>query len=417
MNLLRKLNPGRTTLIFLLIVLAAAVLRLSYPADIEFKYDEHFMFERSQKIGVTEPWPALGMASGAGTRNPGMSIWIFVGLARLFSAADPVALARTIQLLGVGAVALLLLIAVRSPKEPDRETWIWTAALAAVNPFAVLFHRKIWAQCALPLLSTIFLIGWLRRDRLWGAFIWGLVGACLGQIHMSGFYFAGAFFLWTVLFSRYYKSPLRVHWAGWFLGSVIGAIPLAPWIQYLITSGELPRGLGWSSILTLSFWRFWVSDPFGLGLSYSLGIRQLYDFFRYPLLGETPTYLVGFAHLVVLACCGTLFLRAIRRFFVTRTLHWSGDTALALSAAMFGFGFLMTLSRVAIMRHYLIVSFPFEFYWIARMACNDGVRGRKILAILVGAELILSSFFLYYIHVNHGAVSGDYWVGYQFQQK
>lgn len=411
------MTARRAILFTLLIVMVAAVLRLSYPSDIEFKYDEHFMFERSQTIGVTEPWPALGMASGAGTRNPGMSIWIFVGLARLFSATDPVRLAMAVQCLGVLAVALVLLIALRLAKGQDRETWIWTAALAAVNPFAVLFHRKIWAQCTLPLLSTVFLIGWMRRDRFWGALIWGLVGACLGQIHMSGFYFSAAFFLWTLFFSHYFKSGIRVNWAAWFLGSVLGAIPLVPWIQYVFTSGEFPRGLGWSSILTLSFWRFWISDPFGLGLSYSLGVRQLTDFFRYPLLGETPTYLVGFAHLAALGCCVYLIVRALLRLFKNKGSRFEGDSALALSAAMIGFGMLMTLSRVSILRHYLIVSFPFEFYWVARMGCTDGVRGRKVLATLLGAELALSSLFLYYIHVNHGAVSGDYWIAYQFQQK
>jgi len=65
-------------------VLAGCVLRLAWPGVIEYKADEQYMFERSQRAGVSEPWPALGMPSGAGgVPNPALSVWSFAGLARL----------------------------------------------------------------------------------------------------------------------------------------------------------------------------------------------------------------------------------------------------------------------------------------------------------------------------------------------
>jgi hypothetical protein len=57
------------------------VLRLIWPADMEWKADEQRMFSWATAIGVTEPWPSLGMASGVALPNPGLSVWLFVPLA------------------------------------------------------------------------------------------------------------------------------------------------------------------------------------------------------------------------------------------------------------------------------------------------------------------------------------------------
>src|SRR5215208_698789 len=78
------------------------VLRLLWPADMEWKADEQRMFARSSAIGVSEPWPQVGMASGVAVPNPGLSIWIFVPLARV--AGNPVALAQLVQLVNVAAL-------------------------------------------------------------------------------------------------------------------------------------------------------------------------------------------------------------------------------------------------------------------------------------------------------------------------
>ena len=70
---------GKNWIVFLSVaLLLGAVLRLSFPNDIEYKSDEKYMFEAVRSIGVTESWPRLGMMSGSGTiQNPGMSVWVF----------------------------------------------------------------------------------------------------------------------------------------------------------------------------------------------------------------------------------------------------------------------------------------------------------------------------------------------------
>ena len=57
---------------FLLPALAfGIVLRLIWPADMEWKRDEQLMFTWASAVGVTEPWPTQGMESGVRLRNPG----------------------------------------------------------------------------------------------------------------------------------------------------------------------------------------------------------------------------------------------------------------------------------------------------------------------------------------------------------
>ena len=78
------------------------VLRMLWPADMEWKADEQWMFTRASAIGISEPWPSAGMPSGVAVPNPGLSVWIFVPLARV--AGNPVTLAQFVQLINVMAL-------------------------------------------------------------------------------------------------------------------------------------------------------------------------------------------------------------------------------------------------------------------------------------------------------------------------
>jgi hypothetical protein len=177
----------------ILALAAGAVLRLIWGADIEYKADEAWTFRRTQEVGRTEPFPYVGTLTSQGFRNPGLSIWVFLVLGKLFTVTDPVALARAVQVLNVAALILLVGFALRFVPRGEREPWLWGIALAAVNPLAVLCQRKIWPPSVLPILTVVMLVGWYRRDRRWGSFVWGFVGACVGQVHMAGFFLAAGY--------------------------------------------------------------------------------------------------------------------------------------------------------------------------------------------------------------------------------
>ena len=417
---------------FIVSLVLGAILRLSFGGDIEFKYDEWFMFGQTRKAGISEPVPTLGMQSGAGIRNPPLSIWIFLALSRVVFADTPPELARGVQGLNVLALALLLAFAWRWAEPGRKEAWLWTMALACVNPFAVLLQRKIWAQSTLPLFCMLFILGWSRRGRRGGALLWGFFGVWLGQLHMSGFIFAAAVVVWTFVAGILRKESGKVAWGAWAAGSLLGSLTMVTWLHYYLLldrNFSLERFLSYwfhQPLLHTLFWQLWISGPLGLGLSYSLGDSEFFEYLKYPLLGGGPTYLMGAAHLVILGLAGWAAFRwlaqsgrqplSLKNMFLGKP---GSDTRLLLAAGCIGYGIFLTLTGIYIPRHYLLVTFPLEWLgWVLifQKAFAPSAMRRALVALWV-CQLILSLGYLGYIHVNHGAKTGDYGVGFQYQQE
>lgn len=405
-------------------LIVGAVLRLIWVMDMEYKGDEAWIFDRTQQTGRTEPFRWVGMGSSAGFRSPGMSIWPFLLLSKVFAAKDPTMLARAVQLLNISAILLLLVFAFRMVCEEEREPWLWAAALVSVNPLAVIFHRKIWPPSVLPVFTVLMLMSWWNRDRRWGAFAWGLVGTCLAQIHMAGFFFSAGFVAWAVLFDR-----KRVSWLSWLGGSCLGALPMIPWLRYVWTAlGAQPiAAFKWTHWLEFRFWMRWATEPFGFTLKYSLG-QHFGDFLAYPSISGVPTYFIGLVHLSIIVVAAIILIRAThllwqdRRSWRARWIGRGSGTAFTVNAAMWGFGIFLTASGLPIHPHYMVILFPLTFVWLARLALgHDGdtdgavTLGRALLLILFILEGLLSVGFLYYIHVNQGAIHGDYGVAYGAQ--
>lgn len=394
-------------------LVCGAALRLAFPGDIEWKGDEQWMFARSQRVGRSEPWPIVGMTSGGGLPNPGQSVWVFVALARITGADDPRELARAVAVLNVAALGLLAALALGAVRPPERAPWLWGAALAAVNPIAVLLHRKIWAQSVLPIGSVLFLWGFLRRDRRSGAALWGVMGPLLGQVHLSGFFFAAGVAAWEAAIGRLRPVRPATRWRWFLAGSVVGAAPLVPWIRTLAAGAGRARGVAWRNLVSGEFWKDWVMDATGLGMDYSLG-PHFSDWLRFPSWASVPTRLVLAAHAVAVVAGAIVIGRWLWRWLAARGfLHprrtigsWS-ETDFTVAAAVGGYGLLLTLSGVTVFRHYLIVSFPLAWVWLASLALRQR-RGRALLAALFCAEILLSTAFLGYIHVRRGAPEGDY---------
>lgn len=408
--------PRSLLLFFAFSVVAAGALRLVWLPDMEYKGDEQWMFEHALRIPEKEPWPVLGMPSGVGLRNPGLSVAIFAVMAKLAAVSTPLELCRTVVIANTMAYLLLFVGIVVLLPVGRREPWGWALALAAVNPLSMLLQRKIWAQSVLPLLCVLFLFGWLRRQRSFGAALWGFVGALLGQIHMSGFFFAAAFFLSEITLGRMRRSRPATKWLGWFAGSLAGAWPLIPWLKYALKSTERSHSNWWENVSSLRFFRNWFSDSLGLGLDYSLGDQYL-DFLRYPLIGSKDYYPALYLHGVAFAI-GAYLLVSVARATYRALWNWIGchrplggalsEDAFTLLAGCLVFGALLTFSGVPVHRHYLIIAFPLEGLLVALLALRFTSRPRWLLGALWGTQLALSLTFLHYIHENQGAVRGDY---------
>jgi hypothetical protein len=451
----------------LLALLAGAGLRLIWELDIEYKIDEAWMFERTQRAGIDEPMPVHGMPTSAEFLNPGLNVWIFVGLSKLFGVVDPPGLARIVQCLSILALVLLVFFAVRFVPPPQRELWLWAAVLMAVNPMAVIHHRKIWQPSLFPIFTTLFLMAWWQRHQRWGSFCWGLVGALLGQIQMAGFFFAAGFCLWTLLFERRLGSARRdkrpacpsgpdaeqhpapstgadkqpaappTAWRWWLAGSVVGVLPLLPWLYYMATrpGGEDVRHSNPMNLIAVKFWFHWITQPLGFSVHYVFG-RDFGDFLRYPVIAGQSTYLFLVVYVLLILAVFWVLVRLIQFLWRERgrlgdvLLATLGPTHLAIGAGLWGFGLLMTLSTMTVHRHYLLVAMPLVYVWLAWIVLGHGAAadtrqagatapeqlptpkrwhaGRACLLGLCILQALLSAGMLGYIHANQRFIRGDF---------
>jgi hypothetical protein len=401
--------------LMLLLLVAGSVLRLVWAADMEWKGDEIWMYETARQVADGRlPWPWLGMTSSAGLQNPGMSVWGFVALA--YVAKTPVAMVRGVQLLNILALWLIFGFCYwrLAEKPQERGMWLWGIALAAVSPLAILFSRKIWAQDLLPIFCVVLLIGHWLRDRRWGAFAWGLGGAAIGQVHMSGFFLAAGLWLWTV-YSDWRRGQLwQTRWISWLVGSGLGILPFIPWVLYAAdASGSAARS--WVGVLFPKFFIHWFNTSLGINLSYSLGRYFWSDFLLQPVIFGIPTYLVAIAHgiLMGLGLWGLIqWLRSFRRPLssLVRPVATPSVGGYGRSHGFFT-GLVFTVFALNIPIHYLVVTFPMMYVWLASVFAKH----HRFWLVIVGSQLFLAVAFLVFIHVTGGFADADYGIVYRLQ--
>jgi len=384
----------------------------------EYKGDERWLFEVTQEFSKTGHIPTLGMKSSAGVPNPGMSVWVFLVLSKLFLVSDPLGLARAVQITNIVAILLLSLFIFYFIDRSECEPWFWSLALVSVNPLSVLFHRKIWSPSVFPIFTLTMFLGWWYRSSCWGAFVWGLTGACLGQIQLGGFFFAAGFVLWALLFERN-----SVRWIYWLLGSLLGSISLIPWLVAILQSSTPAR----RPYLDLSFYRHWFDLSLGLDLKYSLG-NDYFNFLSQPTVAGQPMYLVAGLHITVICVFTFILLRFIRQVSKEQTLSFGyligrlSNSTLAIGAAFLGYGILLTVWVAPVYLHYLIVLFNLPELWLAWMAwfgsynCPQSRRvSRLLLTVMCICQALLTMSFLSFIHEKQ-IIQGGYGTTYRTQQ-
>jgi hypothetical protein len=382
--------------VFLII---GSLLRLIWPLDMEWKFDEKWMFEKGVAIAQgRDPWPWLGMPSGVGLRNPGLSIWPFALLG--FFADTPVAMTHTIQWINtLGLWALVWWVHRAWPKE-HRALGLWGLALFAVTPLAVLFSRKVWAQDLLIVLVVPWLWGHSKRNTAAGAMAWGCFGALLGQMHMSGFFAAAALLIVTIVQDR-----LRWKWTAWLVGSVLGSLTLLPWIQYLVTPEA--HAASHAGQFSPKFFVAALRHAWGLGLEYPME-RAYHELLAGPVIAGVSTHLAQAARygLLLLLVWGV----------IARALE--GKALLRLPPVIYTYvgcvvltGLMMIAARVEVYEHYLIVFGPMLHIAAAWLLFK---RRIAVLALCV-LQAGMTACFLVYIHQHGGAPDADFGKTYRVQ--
>ena len=410
-------TPGRGDAlvrpVWLAAVVFGVVLRLVWPADMEWKADEQRMFTWASAVGVTEPWPSLGMESGVRLPNPPLSVWIFVPLAR--AAGDPIALVQIVQAINVLALLGFVVFGRLLLSDAARRLWFAGLALQAVNPLAVTLSRKIWAQSLLPAFALAVFSGHAFRRLRVGAFLWGVCGMLAGQVHMSGFVLQAALAIWTWFAERRLAGgQRRTQWPYWVAGSLVAAIPLWPWLARVMQAGG-SFSRDWTATREPRALLLWLADGLGVNTAYLYTPEWIW-FLGEPRLAGTPTYGMAAVHLILagvaLSCLGR-WLVTIRPSLVPSLGH--GDLWLWIHAAAFGVTALLMLAGVRARTHYVIVLYPLPFVWLAWLISTYG--GRRVYQTVLVLQLLISVAVLWQVHRDGGVITGAYGASYRAQMR
>ena len=291
---------------FYIIIGLGLFMRLIWTDDMEWKRDEKQLYSMAHEVVDKRSFPLVGMESGGGIVNPGMSVFMFSVIAAF--TTDPLAMAKLVQIVNVISILFFLLFIYKKIDPGEKDTWFKGIVIASVSPLAILFSRKIWAQDLLPLFSFLIIFSNSYRNKGWGAFFWGFFGAMIGQVHMSGFFMALGLLLFTLVHDYFNKINFR--WSYWLAGSLMGSIPMVPWI-YLILHGSQTSPISIRHILQFNFYIFWFLDSLGLYIYYSLH-NEFWLFIKEPFIFGKPTYLIAIAHLFLLASGILLLIRIIK---------------------------------------------------------------------------------------------------------
>jgi hypothetical protein len=414
--LITKLHASRLQLVVMIgFLIAGTILRLLWAEDMEWKIEEKWMFEQAQLIASgAAPLPLVGMESSVIVRNPGMSIWCFALIAKF--AHDPIAMVRCIQWLNIVTIWLFFGFVLWQIPQNQRRPWLWGLAIASVNPFAVLFSRKIWTPDILaPFCFLVFFGHWFRK-KFWGSFLWGIAGIASGQVQMGGFFLTLGLLVWTVWHDYNHKTLKKTAWTGWVLGTALGGIPLIPWLwEVLPQMGGYRRSI--VGLLVPKFYSQWVSSALGVNLSYSIKRVFWNDFLREPLIFGIPTYLMIPAHLFLVG----IGLYALYRWFKSRkNSHKKASTSevepaliFYLKAMAIGVGGAFTLSAVNVHPYYITIVFPFMYMWLAQLYQK---KVRLLMAIAL-VQLLITVTFLVFIHRTGGIpfTGSGYGITYRLQ--
>jgi hypothetical protein len=326
----------------------------------------------------------------------------------------------------------------------EREPWIWGLALQAVSPFAIRLSRKIWPPSTLTPCLLLLWISHQYRQARWGAFAWGLVGALIGQVHLSGWFVAAGLVAGTVVAEFRGGLPRSRYWHWWLFGTVLGLTIAIPWARALPRSTpSAPAGptaivirdrvLGYLYGIAAGTSSAFPFQVLGLGYDtreFEVGpiIDGLWTHFTEAL---GAYFILAFVLRIVVRLIGAIVAPGLGRAWqmIAKRVGWSrnGNTSVAGPPAhanreysSTGFylwstiaipGVIFLVAADVYFYHYYFVFCPFLFV----LAAMCMLPWRRVLLGLVVAQALLSYAFLSYIHHKGGTSRGEYGLTYARQ--
>lgn len=214
----------------LLVVFLAAAMRFSRGDVVEYFHDDAMLATMALELADGLRFPLTGILSSTGIPNPPVSVY---ALALPFAiSSSPAFVIHVIMAWNVIGVALLWFLARRYG---GRRIALIAGALYAINPWAILFSRKIWAQelhtpivlFGLLLLLHGFCVARSGRPRTRTV----ALAQCL-SLPVLLFAFQFHFASWPLLlliFAALWQGRKGIHFRAFFAGLIISLIVVLPY--------------------------------------------------------------------------------------------------------------------------------------------------------------------------------------------
>lgn len=178
-----QIRSRRPWLLLALIMALAFILRLERPTLAEFKRDEATVARLAQAIAYEGYLPAVGVDASMGIANFPLTLYLMALPIRLWP--DPLAAVLFTMLLNALAVWGCYML---GKAYFGTRVGLIAALLFAVNPWAVLYARKIWCQ-NMPWATLIFFAAMFAtfvEGRRWFLVLACVSGAAMIGLHLSG---------------------------------------------------------------------------------------------------------------------------------------------------------------------------------------------------------------------------------------
>ena len=389
-NLSRFMRKHR---VFLVILLLAAILRLGNLDLIEFKADEVRHLQSALRIVEEGNLPAVGSTASTGVSKPPLMTYLLaipVSVSR-----DPRVASAFIALLNLGAIGGCYYLTARYFGE---RAAIIASLLYAVNPWAIVYSRKIFTADVLAPFTTLMLIGLfgalVRREK--GGIRVAIVSlACLLLITFSPVPLVLVLVLLLILYWR------RIDWRGVVLGGAMSVALFTPYLYYDYRHGFANiRGLlggsaqggEWSS-RALRF-AAWIQSAFNFA-SHAGESYQTYVSGRLSL---------GWLDSVAMGLCALSFLYLLIR--IVRGRQRQEDVARYVILALWiAVPILFSIREPAGLHlHYLVVIYPAGFVAMGFVANAllewEGLPKRIMLLIRSATWIVIGAIAVWQIYVS-----------------
>jgi hypothetical protein len=235
-----KVNPitRRDLLALLVVVLAAAVVRLGEIDIVPFLYDQALLSQLAQDTASLKSIPLLGLPTSVGIPAPATSIYV-MALPYLISDS-PVFATAFVAVLNIGGVALLWLIGHRYF---SRLVGLVGGLVYALNLWAILYSRTIWTpDLHTPFILLAFWVGCLGfiEGKRWARITCLPLFMFAAQVYMWALPLAPAFTLLVWLGRRQVTRPAALR--EWGLSLAITLLLMLPYAIGVVQGGLIAAG-------------------------------------------------------------------------------------------------------------------------------------------------------------------------------